>query len=153
MSSRLQIGIEQQRAVYGELRKTLLQQLADLHQLSIREFAAIFGISKSHAQDILSHEKMPSLELAIRISRYWEVSTDELFGWRVDDDGERRPLLIPVSGTDQVVRLKSSVRDHGPMEMVLAVVQWLRVHKKIEEEGGDESDSVHSVCEGGATGE
>lgn len=124
--------------MYGELNKPLLAQLADLHQLSIRDFAAIFGISKSHAQEILSHETMPSLELAIRISRYWECSVEELFGWRVDDEGERRPLLVALPGTNQLVRLSSRNREHDSLALIQAVVLWIRMKMKMKEEGGDE---------------
>ena len=72
----------------------LLSRVARAHQISVRDFASIFGISKSVAAEILSEKKMPSLELAVRVSRYFEVTVEELFGWRIDDTGERRPLLV-----------------------------------------------------------
>lgn len=101
MKSNLQITSEKARAIYeGSGQPPLLAQIAAVHNLSVRDFASIFGIGKSHANDILNHKVLPSLELALKISRYWECSVEELFGWRVDDDGARRPLLIidPVTG-------------------------------------------------------
>lgn len=101
MSTGLQLAVEQTRAVYDTMPRPLLSQLCKLHRLSVRDFANIFGISKSHAEEIINHKKLPALDLAIRIARYWELTTDDLFGWRVDDDGSRRPLLIalPKGGT------------------------------------------------------
>ena len=97
MQSNLQVGIDQQREVYGHLRFPLLQQLCRIHSLTVRDVATIFGIGKSHAQEIITHQKAPSLELAFRLARYFEVTVDELFGWRFDDSGERRPLVIELS--------------------------------------------------------
>ena len=97
--------IEKQRAVYETLSRPLSSQLASMHKITVRGFADIFGISKSHAEDILSHRKMPSVELAFRIARYYEVSVDELFGWRVDDTGERCPLVVDL-GDRTVTRLR-----------------------------------------------
>jgi transcriptional regulator with XRE-family HTH domain len=98
-----------------------------LHKISIREFAEIFGISKSHAEEILNHRKLPALDLAIRIARYWECSVEELFGWRVDDDGARRPLVVAVSAK-HVVRLSRS----EPRDSALAIVS--RVRESLEEQ-------------------
>lgn len=126
MSTSLQIGIEKQRALYEQLSGPLLSQIAALHRVSVRDFASIFGVSKSHAQEILNHRKFPSLELAIKMARYWEVSVEELFGWRVDDDGDRRPLLIELPRTGQLVTLSSKGRDHGALELVAEVARQLR---------------------------
>lgn len=125
MKSNLQIGIEKQRAVYAQLRKPLLLQIASLYQLSYRDIAEIFGISRSHAENILLHRKMPSLELAIRLARYFEVSTDELFGWQFDDEGIRRPLLIELPGTRTYVKLRASNKETASMEMVRQVAELL----------------------------
>jgi transcriptional regulator with XRE-family HTH domain len=86
--------IEKQRTAQGSLAEPLLYQWAKLYSLSIRDFAAVFGISRGHAEDVLKHRRMPSLELAFRIARYFEVRVDELFGWMIDDTGERCSLLL-----------------------------------------------------------
>jgi transcriptional regulator with XRE-family HTH domain len=111
LATNLQIGIEQQRALYDYMPRPLLSQLAELHRISVRDFAAIFGISKSHAEEILNHKKLPALELAIRVARYWECSVEDLFGWRVDDEGSRRPLLIELPSTGgKTIRLNNRKR-------------------------------------------
>lgn len=94
----IQIAIERQRKEYAKLGTPLLQFMVKIHNLSQRQFAEIFGISKFHAEDLLKHRVMPSLELAVRIARYFETNVDELFAWRVDDTGDRRPLVV--EGTD-----------------------------------------------------
>lgn len=114
MPTNLQSMIERQRAIYETLAKPLLSQLASLHRLTIRDFAAVFGISRNHAEAILKHRVVPSLELAFRIARYYEVHVDELFGWMFDDTGERRPLIVESKGI--IGQLKSS-------ESSLAVVE------------------------------
>ena len=93
----------------------LLYQLCQVHKLSIREFADLFQISKSHAEDVLKHRSFPSLELAIRIARYWECTVEDLFGWRVDDDAMRRPLIIEKDG--QVIRLRERREEHKALEL------------------------------------
>ena len=107
---------EAMRLVYAKLDKPLMAYLAELHRLSIRKFAAIFGISKAHAEDILKHRVFPTLELAVRIARYWECSVDELFGWRVDDSGERRPLIIELpNGETKRLTVGNSGRSSLPL--------------------------------------
>lgn len=105
MPTGLQIRIDRERAVYETLQKPLLYQLVTLHQLSIRDFASVFGISKGHAENLLKHRTVPDLELAFRIARYFTVSVDELFGWRFDDTGDRCPTLIERNG--EVVKMSS----------------------------------------------
>ena len=95
--------IERQREKYSLLPKPLLGYLAEIHGLSVRKFASIFGISKTQASDILSHKILPSLDLAVRISRYFDTTVEDLFGWRVDDNGDRRPLVISLDGKNYVV--------------------------------------------------
>jgi ligand-binding sensor domain-containing protein len=41
----------------------------------------------------------------MKIACYFEVSVEELFGWRMEDTGERRPLLVLDPKTGQVVKL------------------------------------------------
>lgn len=135
MKTNLQIAIEQQRAVYSHLRKPLLLQMAQLHQLTVRDIAEIFGIARSHAENILNHRKLPSLELAIRLARYFEVTVDDLFGWMYDDEGIRRPLLIELPGTGQVVRLKASDKSADALEMVRQVAKALG-----QEDGGGDAN-------------
>jgi DNA-binding XRE family transcriptional regulator len=72
----------------------LIQYYAKLCGISIVEFARIFGISKNHAEAVMKHRVFPTLELAVRIARYFEIPTDDLFAWRIDDDGSRRPLVV-----------------------------------------------------------
>ena len=139
MKSNIQVGIEQQRAVYSQLRKPLLLQMAQLHQLTYRDIAEIFGISRSHAENLLHHRRIPTLELAFRIARYFEVRVDDLFGWNFDDDGQRRPLLIELPGTGTVARLKASDRNAGSLEMIRQLAEILK--KQVAEvEGRDDGN-------------
>ena len=105
--SNIQVTVEKCRALYEvEGSPKLLQQITTCYRITIREFASIFGISKAHAEDIIKHRKFPALDLAVRISRYFECTVEDLFAWRVDDDGKRRPLLIVDPKTGVAVRLK-----------------------------------------------
>jgi transcriptional regulator with XRE-family HTH domain len=122
---------QKQRAVYESLAKPLLQQLAELHGLTIRDVAAVFRISKGHAEGILKHRVFPSLELAVRIARYFEVSVDELFAWRVDDSGERRPLLIELPGVSAPIRLRSQEHSDS-LSIVVRVSNAMQVKYGIE---------------------
>jgi len=115
----LQISIEQQRAVYSWLARPLLSQLCEVHGLSVRDMASIFGISKTFASEIMNHQKLPSLELGIRLARYFEVDVESLFGWMLDDDGCRRPLIVETP--KGLVRLSSRNPHHGSLELVEAV--------------------------------
>lgn len=119
MKTNIQVCLEKARACYeASGQAPLLQQLCQVHNLSLREFASIFGISKSHAGDVVAHKVYPSLELAVRIARYWECTVEELFGWRIDDDGARRPLLIEDAKTHKVRRLSQGNRV-GAIELVM----------------------------------
>ena len=103
--SNIQICSERARAIYEGSGQPLLQRIAEAHSISVRDFASIFGIGKSHAADLLGHRVFPSLELALKISRYWECTVEELFGWRVDDDGARRPLVVIDPSTGKARKL------------------------------------------------
>lgn len=131
--TRIQVCSEKARAVYAnDLGTPLLQQLCMLHNVSIREFAEIFGISKSHAEDVIKERIFPPLQAAIAISRYFEVDVEFLFGWRVDDNGTRRPLLIEVQGSKTLVRLKVGDPASSSKALVEARAEWLR-RQKVEE--------------------
>ena len=114
--SNLQLSIERARQQYSAA--PLMEQLCQIHGISQREFAAIFGISKGHAEAIVKERVLPSLELGVRIARYWECSVEELFGWRVDDGGERRPLLIFDRQTGEARRLNAAGKMVKAMELV-----------------------------------
>ena len=118
MKSNVQTVNEKLRAVY-QGQPPLLSQIAEAHGISVRDFASIFGIGKSHAAEILGHKVFPSLELALKISRYWEVSVEELFGWRVDDDGARRPLLVIDPGTGKARKLTKKQGRTGAIELAM----------------------------------
>ena len=115
--SNIQAAIERAREKYGE-HPTLLSRICQAHGISVRDFAVIFGISKTHAADVIGHKKLPSLELAVQISRYWEVTVEELFGWRIDDEGKRRPLLVIDQETGQVRKLVGKDRV-GAVELAM----------------------------------
>jgi DNA-binding XRE family transcriptional regulator len=118
--SPLQIVNEKCRAVYEvEGKPPLLQQITQLYRITIREFAGIFGISKAHAENIIKHRVFPSLELSLAISRYFECQVEELFGWRVDDDGKRRPLIVVDPRTNRAT-VKLSIRNpkHETMSLI-----------------------------------
>lgn len=103
MASNIQICNEKAREFYGD--SPLLQRICTAHGITLRDFAAIFEISKSLAGEVLSHKALPKLELAVRVARYFGVTVEELFGWRIDDDGKRRPLLVIDQETGQVMKL------------------------------------------------
>ena len=105
MTSNIQETNLKLRAVYGSMPKPLLQQLSELHGLTIRDFARIFGISKAHAEAIEKQRAMPNLPLAIKIARYFETTVEEMFGWQVDDTGERKCLLVELPGLDVPIRM------------------------------------------------
>jgi hypothetical protein len=48
-----------------------------------------------------------------------------LFGCIFDDDGQRRPLLIELPGTNTYARLKASDKNAGALEMVRQVAKLL----------------------------
>jgi transcriptional regulator with XRE-family HTH domain len=123
---------QKQRAVYESLAKPLLQQLTELHGLTIRDVAAVFSISKGHAEGILKHRVFPSLELSVRIARYFEVSVDDLFAWRVDDSGERRPLLIELPGIDVPIRLNKWF-ERDALKLVEQLAEAMKCEGGVEE--------------------
>ena len=116
--SNLQLCIERARQQYSAA--PLMEQLCQIHGISQREFATIFGISKGHAEAIVKERVLPSLELGVRIARYWECTVEELFGWRIDDGGERRPLLILDRQTGEARRLNAAGKMVKAMELVKA---------------------------------
>ena len=133
MKSNLQVGIEQARAIYTSMPRPLLAQLCLLHGLSIRDFAQIFEVSKSHAEEVLNHKRPPSLELAFKIARYFETNVDELFGWLFDDDGMRRPLLVEIPGKGEVWRLKHQYERHKALVMIRDIAEYIRKKRAQEE--------------------
>lgn len=104
----------------------LLYQIVLSHHLTIREFARIFRISKDYAADIVHHRVFPPVDLAVRISRYFGCTTDELFAWRVDDDGSRRPLLVVPPWTRKSIRLKVDQDAHTAINLALAALEKKR---------------------------
>lgn len=94
----LQQHNERLRDRYKTYPMPLLAYLVKIHGISVRDFAGIMEISKNHAEAVLKHRVFPSLELAIRIARYFELTVEDIFGWRLDDFGERRPLLVEIPG-------------------------------------------------------
>jgi transcriptional regulator with XRE-family HTH domain len=133
MRTNVQLGIEQQRAVYETMPRPLLSQLAEVHRITVRDFADIFGISKSYAGELLNHKKFPTLELGIKIARYFEVSMEELFGWRVDDEGMRRPMMVDIGG--HLLRLSSKNPDHRAIPLVMAIRKKMNENYEKWEEG------------------
>lgn len=119
MKTSLQIVIEKQRALYEvEGAPPFLQQITTLFRITIREFASIFGISKAHAEAIIKQRKFPALELGIRITRYFGCTVEDLFGWRLDDDGKRRPLLIEDPKTGKAYRLSDVKKQDSTMTLM-----------------------------------
>jgi len=102
--------------VYSHLALPLLAQMAKIHGLSIRDIASIFGISKTFAAEVLNHQKFPDLSLALRLARYFEVDVESLFGWMLDDDGCRRPLVVETP--QGLVRLSTKNHHHTALGMV-----------------------------------
>lgn len=95
-----------------------MQQICQMYRLTIREFASIFDISKGHAEDIIKHRKFPALDLGVVIARYFECSVEDLFGWRVDDDGKRRPLLVVEPKTGVAYRLSEREKSEETMPLI-----------------------------------
>jgi transcriptional regulator with XRE-family HTH domain len=133
--SNLQINTERQRALYLYLEPPLIAQLAKVHGLTVRDFAAIFGMGKSLAAQILNMTKYPDMVLALRIARYFEVTVDELWGWLVNDLGARRPLVIELPGTKRLLRLRAGVKAHGALALVAAMAEQMR--REDDEVAGD----------------
>ena len=134
--SQLQVCNEKAKAIYeNDLEMPLLQQICRLHNVSAQEFAEIFGISRAQSYKILNHEDFPSLELGIQISRYFEVEVEWLFGWRVDDNGARRPLLIEHPGTKLLMRLRAANPEASVPALVEAKMAYLKQRK------GEDDDS------------
>lgn len=103
-----------------------MKQICQVHGLTLREFARIFEMSKSHAEDIWNQVRFPSLPEAIQIARYFEVTVEELFGWRLDDKGDRRPLLVEDPRTGKVVRLNRN----NELQSALALVRARQRHEQ-----------------------
>jgi plasmid maintenance system antidote protein VapI len=133
VKTNVQSIIENQRSFYENLGRPLLQYVLEVYGLSIRDFAGIFSISLSHAEDIVKHRVFPSLELAIRIARYWECSTDDLFAWRVDDDGGRYPLLISLPGREGSIRLSTHRAKRNALPLVKDVALAMKSEDGIVE--------------------
>lgn len=151
--SNIQAAQEQQRAVYSYLRMPLLTQILNVHCLTIRDFAAIFGVSKSHAADVVSHRKLPDLELAFKVARYFECTVDELFGWRIEDTGERRPLIVVwgFGKNKKLVRLKSDLKSDSALGIVAAVADNMRAYQ--EEQAREKLHRDRSGTDGGGSGD
>jgi transcriptional regulator with XRE-family HTH domain len=133
--SAAQLYIEGMRGYYQNgLDVPLIAQLCKLHYISVREFAEIFGVSKSYAHQLMQHEKLPSLELGFKISRYFEISMEELFGWRLDDDGARRPLLVEIPGQKEPHRVNRESREYNVINLIDAQVSHLQNMRKQREE-------------------
>lgn len=142
MTTNIQRAVEAQRKKYEEIGMPLLQYMAMIHKLSYRRFAEIFGISKGHAEAILRHKSFPSLELAVRISRYFDSTVDDLFAWRVDDTGERRPLVIIIPETGEMITLNAKNSGEGITLSGLAVARRISEGKR-KNFGRRLSDGVH----------
>ena len=124
----MQKYIEQLREGYAELGQPLLLAICKLRGIRIREFAAIFGISRSQAEKIVKERILPNMELGFRIARYFETPVDDLFGWRVDDTGERQPLTIELRSRKKI-RLGKSYHYQGFPDMRI-IPMVIRVHEE-----------------------
>lgn len=119
MKTALQVVIEKQREIYQrDGLPPFLQQVCQMYRITIREFASIFGISKAHAEQIIKQRKFPALDLALRIARYFDCTVEELFGWRIDDDGKRRPLIIENPRTGQTYRLSDNKKQDATITLM-----------------------------------
>ena len=117
--SNVQMRINAARNHYTGLgQPPLLEQICKVHSITQREFAAIFGVSKAHAEAVIKERTLPSLELALKIARYFECSVEDIFGWRVNDSGERRPLLIKDPETGEVRRLNAAGKRVRALELI-----------------------------------
>ena len=105
--------------------------------MTYRDIAEIFNISRSHAENILLHRREPTLELAFRIARYFEMKVDDLFGWRFDDDGKRRPLLVELHGTGVYARLKARDTQVGALDLVRKIAEAIENGDLV---GGENAD-------------
>lgn len=126
MKSDIQAVIEEQRARYESEGAPLLARLAKVHGLSVRQMATIFKVSNGYAHDLMQHKALPTLELAFKLARYFEVTVDELFGWRVDDTGDRRPLLVEIPGEKEPLRLIGHKREHDALPLVEMVAKQMK---------------------------
>jgi hypothetical protein len=65
--------------------------------------------------------------LDLAITRYFGCTIEELFGWRVDDDGKRRPLLAVDPKTGQARRLSERDKKDEAMSLVRQKLEEKRV--------------------------
>jgi transcriptional regulator with XRE-family HTH domain len=66
------------------LNGTQIRKLMRQKGVRITELARIVGVKHSHISNILAGRKRPSIELALRISRFFQVSVNDLM--LVSDD-------------------------------------------------------------------
>jgi DNA-binding XRE family transcriptional regulator len=107
MPTNIQKMNERLREEYGKFRLPLIYQICTLHNIRVRDFAEVFGISKDTAHRIMTHRSLPPLDLAVRIARYFDLDVDSLFAWRVDDDGTRSSLVIELPDIRGRVKLRN----------------------------------------------
>ena len=62
------------------LRKHKMRAYRDNCGLLIEEAATLLGISKTYLVKIENGEKDPTLELALKIAKFYKTTVDELFG-------------------------------------------------------------------------
>ena len=62
------------------LRKQKMRTYRERCGLMIDEAATLLGISKTYLVKIENGEKDPTLELAIKIAKFYKITVDELFG-------------------------------------------------------------------------
>jgi putative transcriptional regulator len=74
--------------VYGDIPvKNRIRLLREMHGMTQEGLAEALGV---HRQTILATERGkfdPSLDLAFRIARYFDVSLEEVFIWEEPDSG------------------------------------------------------------------
>lgn len=132
MSTALQVDLERKREVYGHLQKPLIAQLCFLFGLTVRDVAEIFGISKSHAFEVINHQKFPPLDVALKMSRYFECSVEDLWSWMIDDDGSRRPLVVEYK--KRLIRLSTKDPHHQTMQIIEDVAEEFRRQEEAKNE-------------------
>jgi transcriptional regulator with XRE-family HTH domain len=70
-----------------------LKKLRENNNLSQKELAKIFGISRSAIAAYEAQKREPKFELLIRMADYFDVSLDYLLGRSQDDNGKTREII------------------------------------------------------------
>lgn len=91
---------------------TRLRGLREKRGLTGRATATYLGISAAHVSDMESGKAFPSLDLLIRLARFFDTSTDYLLGV-TDDPAAAEQRVVPPFGLDIWSVLRELPQEQG----------------------------------------